>query len=78
MKLQIESCSNGWEISYKEETEDGKFVTVKELVIEKENHEGMKELLSAVANHFGEEYDKYGDNNLNIAWNLKGHKISDE
>lgn len=53
--------------------------TEKEVIEGDESDGGDKEaierLLYRVAEFFGIQYEKYGENNLNISWNKKGHKL---
>lgn len=83
MKIQIESIENGYIISYYEDEEDANGNLVKEEkrevfeeldVFEGEN-ETMVRLLTRVADFFGVTYDKYKENNLNITFDKKGHKL---
>ena len=88
-KIQIEETQNGYILSWEEEWEaeieeaenESKTHTVKHVVEVKEDcsDESYKEALTEVflflAEHFGETYDKYGEENLNIKWNGKGRKV---
>jgi hypothetical protein len=40
--------------------------------------ETIKLLLYRIAEEFGEGYDKFGKENLNITFDRKGHKVCDE
>lgn len=82
-KIQIESIENGYILSWYEDEEDVNGNVVKEEkkevveeldVLEGEN-ETMVRLLTRIAEHFGITYDKYKENNLNIAFDKKGHKL---
>ena len=73
--LEIEKCENGWIVKNYDEQEEGKFIPVKELIVDTDNREGMTNLLMKVAEYFGVNYDKYGSDNLEISWSKKGHKL---
>ena len=75
MKITIENCENGWIISFNEEQQDGKYIEVKELILDKveDGIRGITYLLKAVNDHFG-SYDKYKNDNLRISWDLEGNK----
>ena len=73
--LNIEKAENGWVLSHAEETEEGKYEVVKELVIDEMDNQGMTNLLMAVNDYFGKSYDKFGKENLNITWDGVGSKI---
>lgn len=86
--LTIEETENGYILSWEEEIfDDGdKPITkVVKKVIEEENdpldetphgRETMTRLLEAVAEYFCYTYERYGNKNLNIKWDKKGHKYS--
>ncbi len=75
--MKIEKIENGFVLSHKEEIEDGKFKTTKEVIEEADNDEKetMTRLLERVAEYFGIQYDKFAADNLNITWNKKGGKL---
>ncbi|MBI4599780.1 hypothetical protein HY732_02565 [Candidatus Uhrbacteria bacterium] len=72
IKLTIEEVENGYILSSRDS--DGE--EWKKLVLSdpSDDREGLKELLAEVANYFGERYDKFGSENLNITFDRKGHK----
>ena len=75
-ELKIEKIENGFILSHEEEMDEGKFEIIKEVIEEDdEEKETMTQLLERIAEYFGIRYDKYSADNLNIAWNKKGHKL---
>ena len=78
-KLTIEKVENGYILSWCSEVEDGIFEESKKVIFateytEGEEREGIKKLLIEVAEFFGEQYDKWSSENLDITFNRKGHK----
>lgn len=73
--LNIEQVENGWILSRREQTEENKWVTVKELILDETEYEGIRSLLMAVNDFFGKNYDKYGSNNLKISFDGLGSKV---
>jgi len=47
----------------------------KELVGVEEEKVAFTDLVYGLAKHFNIPYEKYGDKNLRISWDKKGHKI---
>jgi len=89
-KLNIEQTNNGFILSWEEDwsSEDKDDVKIEKKVLEedcyseKEEHKTMDsekilvaKLLYEVAEHFGENYDKFSDSNLRISFDKKGHKL---
>lgn len=77
MKLTIETCDNGYILMWREEDEKGEPCFCKKVIegAEDDEKETMKRVLYAIAEHLGVNYDKWSGENLNIAWNKKGHKV---
>lgn len=82
MKIEIEEIENGYILSWEEEWGDeGKMHRVKHVIEVKEDcsdesyREALTEVFLFLAEQFGETYDKYGEENLNIKWNKKGSKV---
>jgi len=88
-KLTIEKIDNGYILSWKEDwsSDDKEDIRITKKVIQ-ENYEDDSEfktgdidkitlghLLTAVAEHFGELYNKFAEDNLNITFDKKGHKL---
>ncbi len=69
MKLTIESCDNGFILQKHSEG------NTKSVIYDDDEREAMKILLTEVAEYFGETYDKFKEDNLNITFSKKGHKI---
>lgn len=72
--LNIKSVNNGYQLVWR-----GDEIEIQ--VIENINdndEETMTRMLTAVAEHFGYNYDKFSDKNLNISFDKKGHKVADE
>ena len=75
-KIEIEKSDKGYILSRKEEIEDGTFRTEKEVIEENDTEKKtMSRLLYRIAEFFGDNYDKYGKENLKISWNKKGSKV---
>ena len=75
-ELKIEKINNGFILSYETESDDNKIEIIKEVIEESnDENEAMTQLLERVAEYFGSHYDKYAENNLNITWDKKGHKL---
>lgn len=75
MKIEIESVSNGYVLSWQEEVEDGVIITEKEVIMDNDEKESMSALLHRISDYFGLSYDKWGEENLRVSWDEKGHKI---
>ena len=76
MELKIKKAQNGFIISWKEEIEDNIFREVSEVIEGRESEqEEMRRLLEFVAGNFGFHYSKYGNDNINITFDKKGHKV---
>lgn len=91
MKLTIEQTNNGYILSWQEEGLERRpslsaisetypetlvFREQKEVIEgDEEDNKVIEKLLYRVAEFFGAPYEKYGENNLNISWNKKGHKL---
>jgi hypothetical protein len=76
MELKIEKVKNGYILSHDDEIEENKFETVKEIIEECEDEkETIGRLLERIADFYGVKYDKFAEDNLNISWNKKGHKL---
>lgn len=83
-KFTIEKVNNGFIIRdyiYVDDNEDGspKFEENVE-VIETESlddKEELEKMLSIIAEKLGYQYDKWSEENLNIQFNKKGHKLED-
>ena len=74
-ELKIIWCENGYMLSHEEEIDDGIMRTVNIVIEDNENDkECMKRMLMAVAEHFGEMYDKFAPDNLEISFTRAGHK----
>lgn len=78
LEIKIEKVEDGYTLSWHEEIDDGKWEEKKKVVFgsdctDQEEHEGLKNLLFTVAEYFGEHYDKWKDDNLNITFDRKGH-----
>jgi len=88
MSITIERATNGYLLSWDEETENG--IVKEKMVIEQtedkyggyETQDSEKialgNLLTQIAEHFGFYYDKWSKDNLSIQFNLKGHKVDEE
>jgi len=80
-ECKILEAENGYIIEHQEEAEvDGVFET-RRRVIEDETEDGKKvmiDLLFAIADFFGYQYDKYGKENLKISMDELGHKMAEE
>jgi hypothetical protein len=74
-ECKIIKADNGFVIEYQEETEDNRFETKRIVVEGGDEQEEMTGLLYAIAEFFGENYNKFAGDNLNITWDKKGHKI---
>ncbi len=89
-KIEIEKVDNGFIVNVPEEHTDGKTTKIitrksvkefKEDVDFNNNDEdagekiAMTELFELMAEYFGIIHDKWGENNLNIKWDRKGHKV---
>lgn len=75
-ELKIEKINNGFILSYEAESDEDKIEIVREVIEEcDDENETMTRLLERVGEYFGSHYDKYAENNLNITWNKKGHKL---
>ena len=78
-KIEITSSSNGYIITWEEPYEENNMIQNTEVIEEMDDdNRAMKVLLERVAEHFGYKYDKFGKNNLNITFDLKGRKYYDE
>lgn len=75
-KLIIQEAENGFIITLLPVTDDDLIVNE---IIENEgtDKEAMTKLLTKIAEHFGESYNKYSKENINITWDKKGHKVED-
>jgi len=78
-ECRIKKVNNGFIVSYPEEQEEG-MPEIKEEVFEDKDssqwdeREVLADVFVWMADHFGFQYNKWKDNNLNIQWNKKGHK----
>lgn len=75
--IKIRRIENGFVVAYDDFSEEGEEIEV-ETVFEEEDDEEkpcMTKLLYFVAEHFGQMYDKWDGENLNITWDKKGHKM---
>ncbi len=77
MKITIESVLNGYIISWEELDSEGKPEICKVLFAEATEGADMNltKLLYSVAEHAGYTYDKFKEDNLNITFDKKGHKL---
>lgn len=82
--IEIFRASNGFVLKkywYETDDEQGNKVIENDTEIfgQEENEESEREcivnLLYAIAENYGFEYDKYSENNLNIDFKKKGHKL---
>ncbi len=81
-KITIHKVDNGYLISYPTQDSDGN-EQVRQNVLEipetpSGDKEAMTALLFRIAEHFGFHYQKYGDHNLRIAWDVEGHGKVDQ
>jgi hypothetical protein len=75
-ELNIVKAYNGYILSWLEEDESKKIKQIQQVIEEDmDNEAGMINLLTTIAEHFGYCYNKYGQNNLDINFNKKGHKL---
>lgn len=77
--LKIEKVEDGFILSWREEVNDDKWEEKKKVISgsdysDKEERKALKNLLFEVAEYFGEHYDKWKKDNLNITFGKKGHK----
>lgn len=80
LTLKIEKVEDGYILSWYEEIDDNTWEERKKVVFgsdctDKEEQEGMKKLFYAIAEYFGERYDKRRSDNLSITFDRKGHKV---
>jgi len=80
MELKIKQIENGYLMEWQEETEENKFTTCQEAIVNDDDmsdddKESMKKLLYYVAEFFGCHYNKWSQLNLKINWDKKGHKL---
>ena len=79
--LNIQKVTNGFILSWDEESEllnksgELEMIEIKEVITDDDEKEEMKKLLERVADFFGMNYEKYKEDNLNITWDKKGHKL---
>jgi len=87
-EVKIRRADNGYIVEYPDELDDGTEVKIEEVFqftkdefdvmsFKTTNEEkiALGQVLFFVAEHFGELHDKYGEENLGIEFNKKGHKI---
>jgi len=66
--IEINKVGNGYILKDNEGT--------RTVIEEKDDEkEGMTALLNFISEYFGFQHDKFGSENLNIEWNLKGRKV---
>lgn len=79
LELKITQVNNGYILTSAEKDEDEISYENKEVIEDNDDNddkkEAMKRMLERVAEYFGECYDKWSSENLNISWNKKGSKI---
>ncbi|MCK5602972.1 hypothetical protein KAR91_13905 [Candidatus Pacearchaeota archaeon] len=72
--LELYEVENGWVLKLvwpgMVEVDDSYSV-----FIDDETNDALTPVLKAVASRCGDMYDKFGDDNLNITWDKKGHKV---
>lgn len=77
--LNIEKVENGFIFEWLEQVEEDKWKAKKELIeVDFDldpDKEGWIRVLKYVAEHFGVSYDRFGENNLQISFEGKGHKV---
>lgn len=75
IKTTIREAENGWIVIQEIKTDEG--VDTHRHVVEYDDgdNEGMAKLLKLVAELNGCKYNKYRDDNLNISFDKKGHKL---
>lgn len=76
-ELKIKQANNGYILSWEDEISENEIRTCQQVIENDEENENdvMKRMLEFVADHFGQEYDKWKEDNLNILFNKKGHKV---
>ena len=75
--INIEKITNGYILKWEEEIEEKVYKGYKYVIEGEEDmnsNETMKRLLEYIAEHFGQQYDKWGKENLNITFDKEGHK----
>ncbi len=77
LNLKIERVENGYVLTYPDFDGEGKDIMSVNVIEDKEiDKDTMTILLEWIATYFGENYDKFKEDNLNIQWNKKGDKCN--
>lgn len=74
-KITIQEAENGFIITNEIKAENEKTVEIFVIEDNDDDNETMINLLKKISECFGIFYNKYNENNLNISFNKKGHKV---
>ena len=79
-KTTIKKVDNGYILETPTDTDerDGQYTSYEVVECNGDEKETMTRLLEAVADYFGEGYNKFAKDNLNLTWDKPGHKVDDE
>ena len=75
----IKKVDNGYILETPTDTDegDGQYTSYEVVECNGDEKETMKRLLEAITDYFGEGYNKFAKDNLNITWDKFGHKVDD-
>jgi len=78
-KIEIKTTDNGYIVSvrYKDHESQNCEMTYAVEEIAGDEQETVSKLLLKIASLLGFEYDKFSENNINISFDRKGHKLQD-
>jgi len=78
-ELKIIECDNGFVLSYKyRETEDKEETYLIPIEDTGDERDCLKRMLIKVAEYFGEDYNKFRPDNIEITFTRKGHKCEND
>lgn len=76
MELYIKTANNGYSITGEYKDNDGNYEEEPYVIQEEEDDkQTTTKLLLLIAELIGHSYNKFEEDNLNITWDKKGHKL---